>query len=49
MNFIPLGRFKNWEECIRAQKQKGYTDEEASKICGFIEKRTKEKNKRDKT
>lgn len=40
---VPLGRFKNWNECITAQLKKGYNKKQAEGICGLIEKRTKEK------
>lgn len=40
---MPIGPYKNFAECVAAQKRKGHSDESAKKICGEIEKRTKSK------
>src|SRR5262245_8621879 len=31
-----------WDECIRDQKKRGYSDEQASKICGYIKAKNAE-------
>lgn len=38
---MPIGKFKNFGDCVRAQKQRGRSDEASRKICGFIEQRSK--------
>lgn len=39
---MPLGPYKNFAACVVAQQNKGHSAESARKICGEIEKRTKE-------
>jgi len=39
---MPIGPYKDFGACVVAQKKKGRSDESAKKICGEIEKRTKE-------
>lgn len=39
---MPIGPYKDFGACVAAQKKKGRSDESAKKICGEIEKRTKE-------
>ena len=39
---MPIGPYKDFGACVAAQKKKGHSDESAKKICGEIEKRTKE-------
>jgi hypothetical protein len=34
---MPLGPWKDFGSCVAAQKEKGYSDESAKKICGSIE------------
>lgn len=38
---MPLGPYKNWNECIAAQRKKGHSENSANRICGEIEKRGK--------
>lgn len=38
---MPLGPYKNWDACIRAQMKKGKSKESAEKICGYLEKKSK--------
>ena len=38
---MPLGSYKDFDECVAAQKRKGHSDDAAHAICGEIEKRTK--------
>lgn len=40
---MPLGKYKNWDACIKGQLVKGYNKKQAEGICGLIEKRHKEK------
>jgi len=40
---MPLGKYKTWNDCIKAQLKKGYSKKQANGICGLIEKRHKEK------
>jgi len=35
---MPIGPYKDFQECVNAQKSKGKDDESAKKICGAIEK-----------
>lgn len=39
---MPLGPYKDFAACVVAQQNKGHSAESARKICGEIEKRTKE-------
>lgn len=39
---MPLGPYPDWDACIKDQKDMGHSDEGAARICGYIEKRTKE-------
>ncbi len=41
---MPIGPFKDFADCVGAQKRKGKSDESARKICGALEKVSK-KNK----
>jgi len=40
---MPIGPYKNFAECVAAQMKKGKSKESAQKICGAIEKKTKQK------
>jgi len=42
----PVGPYKTFDACVKAQVDKGETEDSARKICGEIEKRTS-KEKRD--
>lgn len=39
---MPLGKYPDWDSRIRAQRRLGHDKESAERICGFIEKKTKE-------
>ena len=43
---MPIGPYKNFAACVAAQKRKGHSDESAKKICGKIEKLSKEKSEK---
>lgn len=45
---MPIGPYKNFADCVAAQKSKGKSEESAKKICGSIEKKAKEKNEMDR-
>jgi hypothetical protein len=34
---MPLGNYKTWGDCTRAQRRKGKSKLSAQKICGTIE------------
>lgn len=42
---MPVGPYDTFEECVKAQKAKGKSEESARKICGTIEKKSKESRK----
>jgi len=46
---MPFGGFKDFAECMKFQKKKGYSEEAAGGICGMIEKRHKAKQEREAT
>lgn len=43
---MPLGPYKDFYECVKDQMNKGRNEEAARKICGKIEKNTKEKEEK---
>jgi len=38
---MPLGKYPDWNSCIKDQIKKGKSKESANKICGFLEKKSK--------
>lgn len=38
---MPLGPYRNWDECIKDQRKKGKSQVSAEKICGYIESQTR--------
>jgi hypothetical protein len=38
---MPLGPYKKWSDCVRAQRRKGKSKDSAAKICGTIESNTR--------
>ena len=45
---MPVGPYKTFAACVRAQMKKGKSKEAAEKICGAIERDTKKAHKRKK-
>ena len=39
---MPIAGFKDFAACVTAQMRKGASKESAQRICGFIEKQTRE-------
>ena len=33
---MPFAGYKDWDDCIAKQKAKGYSQERADRICGFL-------------
>lgn len=46
---MPVGPYKTFADCVRAQKRKGHDDESARKICGKLEKQSSEKSAEEET
>lgn len=42
----PIGPYESFSSCVAAQKRKGHDEESARRICGEIEKKTKEAKKK---
>ena len=40
---MPMGPYKNFDECVRDQRKKGHSEESAKKICGSIKKKVEGK------
>lgn len=45
---MPVGKYKSFGACVGAQRRMGKSKSVAEKICGEIEKRTKEAEKKKK-
>lgn len=43
---MPTGPYETFGRCVSAQKKKGHDENSARKICGKIEKNTKESMKK---
>lgn len=43
---MPVGPYETFKECERAQRRKGKGKESAKRICGHIEKKTKQGKKK---
>lgn len=43
---MPVGPYKTFAACVADQVSKGHSEESARKICGAIEKKSKEKPKK---
>jgi hypothetical protein len=42
---LPIGPYKDFDDCVKAQLKKGKSEESAKKICGALEQRTSESDK----
>lgn len=40
---MPIGSYKDWDECVQAQIRKGHSKQSAERICGAIEAEIKER------
>jgi hypothetical protein len=40
---MPIGGYEDFDECVKAQKLKGHSDESAHRICGYLEQQAKKK------
>lgn len=40
---MPFGDFKDFSECMTAQKEKGLNDADANRVCGFLQKKAEKK------
>jgi len=45
----PIGPYADWDACVTAMVDKGYTEEEAARICGAIEEQAAEARASDAT
>lgn len=44
---MPVGPYETFDECVKDQISLGHSEESARRICGYIEKKTKEAHKGD--
>lgn len=43
---MPVGKYKTFGDCVRAQRNMGHGIDSSHKICGHIEKKTKAAKKK---
>lgn len=43
---MPVGKYRNFADCVIAQKKKGKSEPSAKRICGHIESQTKKARKK---